>query len=298
MRLSVRSYRVPDDYDTVDRFLVDVYEPGDHLLNWLQPRWEYMHSHPFIDDIDLTLIGIAEEDDGTVVGVVHPEHTPAFRYCQARRGEAKPLLADWADCHFGGWSSALERRVLGCFVNDTDEELQKLFAARGYAASCHIGEHHARRHLDEPPESTRLPKGFHLQSLADENDLEKVNRVLWLGFNHQGPPPDDQISSRARAQQTPNYRKDLNIVAVAPDGSYASYAGIWYVPENRVGYLEPVATDPSYRRRGLGAAAVVEALRRLRELGATVAWVGSEQRFYLDLGFEIVAHFTLWYREL
>lgn len=294
---TIRRYRVPDDYALVDRFLIDTYESGDQLRTWLQPRWEYMHSLEFIDDIDLTTVGIVEDESGAVVGVVHPEHTQAFCYCQVRRGDVKPLLVEWADTHFGGWSETFGKEVIGCFVDEADAELQDAFSERGYVES-EFREDHARMLLDAERVEPALPDGFRLQSLADENDLVKVNRVLWRGFNHEGPPPDDVVPSRARAQRTPNYRRDLNIVVVAPDGDYASYAGIWFVPENKVAYVEPVATDPTYRRLGLGTAAVMEAIRRARNLGAEVAWVGSDQQFYLDMGFEIVARSTLWYRNL
>lgn len=296
MTVSIRPYRGPDDYELVDRFLIDAYEPGDRLRTWLEPRWEYMHSLEFIDDVDLAGIGIAEEES-RVVGVVHPEHTQAFGYCQVHRSDVKPLLAGWADTHFGGWSTTFGSAVVGCYIDDSDEELIQAFARLGYLRS-EFGEEHARMRLGSEPHVPALPEGFRLQSLAEDNDLAKVNGVLWRGFNHEGPPPEALVPMRARAQRTPNYRRDLNVVVVAPDGSYASYAGIWYVPENRVAYVEPVATDPSYRRMGLGKAAVLETIRRARRLGAEVAWVGSDQRFYLEMGFEIVARSSLWYRRL
>ncbi len=130
-----------------------------------------------------------------------------------------------------------------------------------------------------------LPEGFHLQSLADENDLRKINQVLWRGFNHQGPPPEEEIEGRKEAQAAPNFRHDLTIVAVAPSGDYVSFCGIWYVPENRLTYVEPVATDPDFRRMGLGKAVVLEGIRRTVPLGSEVAWVGSEQKFYEAIGF-------------
>lgn len=299
MNTSTRAYRVPDDYTVVDRFLVELYEPADRLAHWLQPRWEYMHSHPYVENVDLQRIGIAADDDA-VVGVVHPEHSPAFCYFQIRpgRSDVKMMLVEWAEAHLGGWSSDLKGTVVGFFIDDIDVESQTILTQRGYSTFSDWGEHHARMRLDVPLPRTSMQEGFRLQSLADENDLAKVNRVLRRGFGHEGPAPEDGISSRARAQQTPNYHKELNIVAVAPDGSYAAYAGIWYVPENKVAYVEPVATDPDYRRMGLGKAVVLEAILRTRELGAEVAWVGSEQEFYLDMGFEVVAHSTLWYRDL
>jgi len=297
---SVRAYEIPNDYDLVDRFLVEVYDPDDRLVTWLQPRWEYMHSHPYVENVDLERIGIAVDVDGAVVGVVHPEHSPAFSYFEVRPGhsDVKAMLVDWAEAHLGGWSRSLERDVLGFYVDDTDIELQAILTDRGYATFSDRGEYHARRHLNVALPEITIRAEFRLQSLDDENDLGRINRVLWRGFGHDGPAPEEGIASRARAQQTPNYRKDLNIVVAAPDGSYAAYAGIWYVPENKVAYVEPVATDPEFRRMGVGRAAVFEALRRTRELGAEVAWVGSDQEFYLDMGFEVVAHSTLWYRDV
>jgi predicted N-acetyltransferase YhbS len=143
-----------------------------------------------------------------------------------------------------------------------------------------------------------LPEGFSLQSLADENDLHKINRVLWHGFDHPGPPPEEEIEGRAFAQKAPNVRKDLTIVVVAPDGNYVSYGGMWHIKENKVAYVEPVATDPDYRRMGLGKAAVLESVRRAAAEGAQVAWVGSGQGFYSAIGFEAKFSAVPWVKYL
>jgi len=47
------------------------------------------------------------------------------------------------------------------------------------------------------------------------------------------------------------------MVAVAPDGNYTSFVGIWPVPESTACYIEPVATDPDYCRMGFGTAVVL-----------------------------------------
>jgi predicted N-acetyltransferase YhbS len=79
-------------------------------------------------------------------------------------------------------------------------------------------------------------------------------------------------------------------VAVAPNDEYVSFAGMWIVPENGVAYIEPVATDPDYRRKGLGRAVVVETLRRVRSEGAATAHVGSDVPFYRSMGFDVTSH--------
>ena len=150
--------------------------------------------------------------------------------------------------------------------------------------------------IDFLPEAS-APDGYRVQSLAEDNDHSEINRVLWRGFGHEGPPSDADIPSRIRQQQTPNYSLALNLVAVAPDGHFAAYAGIWVEPANRVAYVEPVATDPEHRRLGLGSVVVTECLRRAQGLGSTVAWVGSEEAFYEALGFEVTCASELWIKE-
>jgi predicted N-acetyltransferase YhbS len=75
-------------------------------------------------------------------------------------------------------------------------------------------------------------------------------------------------------------------VVEAPDGDFVSFCGMWLDAVNRIAYVEPVATDPSYRFMGLGKAVVLEGIRRCAGLGATVAFVGSGQTFYEAIGFK------------
>ncbi len=100
-----------------------------------------------------------------------------------------------------------------------------------------------------------------------------------------------------RVQQTPDYSLDLNIVAVSPEEHFASNAGIWLEPVNRVAYLEPVATDPDHRLLGLGRITVIDYLRRARDRGTSIAWVGSDQQFYTALGIEVTCVSDLWIKE-
>ena len=65
---------------------------------------------------------------------------------------------------------------------------------------------------------TRLPDKLRLKRLADDNDLVKLNRVLWRGVNHPGEPPDDSLRGRKRMQSGPHSRKALAMVIEAPNG--------------------------------------------------------------------------------
>lgn len=299
MATAIRAYDHANDYPAVNDLLIETYEPGDTFANWLQPRWEYMHAHEYARNLPVERFGVAEVD-GTLVGIIHFEHDPAIAYLQVWPGHrevASDLLRHGTQ-HLGGHSEAFTRDVIGVYINDFDEPMQDLAATHGFERCEDHGEVNSRYPLDRPIPDVPLPAGFRLQSLDDDNDFAQTDRVLWRGFGHEGEPPPSSPQAREESQQTPGFRKDLTIVAVAPDGAYASYAGMWFVPENRLAYVEPVATDPNYRRMGLARAAVSESLRRVAELGAEVAWVGSDQSLYLNMGFASSFRMDLWVRNL
>jgi predicted N-acetyltransferase YhbS len=187
------------------------------------------------------------------------------------------------------------RRMLKIYINDSDIDFQRIAANGAYRREKRT-EEMSNFDLSGTPPAISLPAGFELKSLAEDNDLQKVHRVLWRGFDH-GDEPDDDIEGRRFMQSAPNFNRDLNIVVQAPDGNFVSYCGMWYEPVHRVAYVEPVATDPDFRGKGLGRAAVLEGMRRCAELGATVAYVGSTMPFYLSLGFRQIYGCSIWCRE-
>jgi len=83
----------------------------------------------------------------------------------------------------------------------------------------------------------------------------------------------DDPSWYRNIQTAPLYRRDLDLVAVAPDGAIAAFCTVWFDDVTRSAYLEPVATVPTHRRRGLGRAVATEGLRQARRLGADLALV-------------------------
>ncbi|MGH2883033.1 MAG: GNAT family N-acetyltransferase, partial [Solirubrobacteraceae bacterium] len=93
-----------------------------------------------------------------------------------------------------------------------------------------------------------------------------VHRAAW--------EPSRMTEETVRATMaTWPYRFDLDCVVEAPDGSFASSVLAWLDDANRVGEFEPVGTAPAHRRRGLGQAASLFALGRLRDAGAETAVV-------------------------
>ncbi len=283
-----------DDFDVVSDFLTGLYLPGNRDGNWLQPVWEYGYAHPWFDESSVSRIGIWE-DGGQVAGGATYELRlgEAFFHTQPDYEHLKPEMLEYAEHNLVATDGGGEG-TLKAFVNDFDDAFEAVVTTRGYARRPDCDRPMSQFELPDLSPPIRVAGGFRVQSLADENDLRKVHRVLHRGFNHPGEPPDDGIEGRRKMQSGPHHRKDLTIVAVAQNGDYVSYCGMWYDAVNQFGYVEPVATDPDYRRRGLGSAVVLEGIRRCGELGATVAYVGTDKPFYLSLGFKRLFTQNCW----
>ena len=299
MPITARPYRYPGDYDAVGRFLVRTYDPMAVHRNWLQPRWEYMHYHPalFEPGHDLGTCGLWESGD-EIVGVAHFEHRTGVNYLQIdpeHTGLIEDMLAH-AEAHL--WGTFKDGTNVYVYLDDRNEEAQSIAAGRGYEPKPDLAERTATFAIPERFPEVRVPDRFCVRSLDEVFDLEKVHRIMHRGFNHRGEPPEDELDDRRKKLSAPNFRKDLTIVAVAPDGDYASFCGIWMDHKNRICYVEPVATDPEYRRLGLGTAVVLEAIRRCGREGATIAYVGSDQAFYLSMGFQVAFSQTPWKKPL
>jgi len=293
---AARSYVHATDYERVGQFLVRTcgLAAGAHV-NWLQPRWEYMHYHPLMAGGDVNAIG-AWEAAGEIVTVVHPEHFMGTAYfeidptCAAMKGEMLAYAEERLCVAKEG------RKALRIYINDRDDAFRQVAAKRGYEKQTGF---EAMSHfvIPDPFPAISLPAGFRLKPLAEDNDMPKTHRALWRGFDHGDQPPDDGIEERTFMQSAPNFREDLNIVVEAPDGSFVSYCGMWYEPAHRIAYVEPVATDPDYRRMGLATAAVLEGIRRCGRQGATVAYVGAIRPLYLSMGFRQIYNCTAWRRQ-
>ena len=285
MPISFRTYNHPQDYVHISNFLIEHYQPGNRDGNWLEPAWEYMHGHPALEPQHLEKIGIWEEHS-EIVAVTHYEWRLGEAFFQFKPGYEflRSELLDYAEDNL-----AAPNGKLHAFVNDSDVLFTNLVKERGYTRKPEQDRPLARFAIPHPFPKVTLPEGFRLLSLADEPDWAKVHKVMWRGFNH-GEIEEvtaEDMEMRQSMFDTVTARRDLKIVVAAPNGEFVSICGMFYQPQGRYGYVEPVATDPNYRRMGLGKAAVLEGIRRCADLGAVEAFVGSNQAFYLALGFEV-----------
>jgi predicted N-acetyltransferase YhbS len=309
MSTRFRRYSPEQDFVRIRDFLVDTHTLFDRPINWRLERWNYARyfvapmlanyeqDEPRPEDCQKAihlwegLTGVWENQAGEIVGVVNIEHPDpshpgwgeAFFQRHPDYESLLPEMLDYAEEHL----RSQETNKLHFWVFDYDEQLQTLAQQRGYQQNKEREAHDSvftiRADLPEPV----LPVGYRLQSMAEENDLDRRRRAFGLGFNHPDPREWPSLLSYQELQKAPDYRPELDLYVVAPDGQYAAFCIVWWDPHNQIACLEPVGTVPDHRRRGLARAVVLEAIRRVAALGADKVFVGSGQEFYTSIGFEI-----------
>ena len=86
----------------------------------------------------------------------------------------------------------------------------------------------------------------------------------------------------------------------APEGEIASFTTIWWDKSTKTGAFEPVGTVPEHQRKGLAKALMTEGLKRLKQLGAVMAYVSSYGKAahatYESVGFTEYDRSELWER--
>ena len=279
-----RPYQAEDDFWWMRAFLRQVFLLNDcRMRSWHVARLDYARWHTCLNCAQVRLEDVAYlwETDGEIIAMLMPD---------GGRGEAHLSV------HPERRTLALEEEMLAmaeerlpaltpnntkrlCVWSPAADQLrQGLLIQRGYARAD-WPEHQWRRELADPITPAPPAPGYTIRALGDGLELLERCYASGLGF-HEG---DIKIAVENRddptwyrnIQTAPLYRRDLDLVAIAPDGAIAAFCTIWFDDVTRSAYFEPVATVPAYQRRGLGKALMTEGLRRLQRMGATVAFVGG-----------------------
>lgn len=256
-----------------------------------------MITHDYLDKNALDRIGIWEAGDD-IVGVSIFDLQLGTAYCLTypEYNELKRDMLIYSEEHLSKGDS------FGVVIPDLDVHFQDIAADLGFVATENK-ESDAIFYMDKTSTEFTLPEGYRITTMQDTYDLYQYYRVLWKGFNHELNGEGDfhftkenEMSGNLQMKRD-NVDMSLKIAVVAPDGNFVSYCGMWYDKRSDFAVIEPVATDPDYRRKGLGQAAVLEGIRRVGELGARKVLVGSSQQFYYSIGMRPFSTASEWRRK-
>ncbi len=284
LRPSMRPYQTEDDFWRMRAFLRQVFElNGRRERAWHVARLDYARwhtctncAHVRLEDVtflweagdQIAAIMLPDGGPGEAHLCVHPDfRSPELENEMIDLAEAR-LMVDLPE---GG-------RRLYVWADHQETLRQEILTRRGYRRDT-WPETQWRRDLTAPIPDAPLAPGYTIRPLGDGLELLERCYASGLGFH----PDDIQYALDNRADPTwyrniqtaPLYRRDLDLVAVDPNGAIASFCTIWFDDVTRSACFEPVATVPAHQRRGLARAVMTEGLRRLQRMGATLAFVGG-----------------------
>lgn len=293
MSIGFRNYTsksgITEDYFIVRDFLIDL-----GYSEFVYARWDWMITHSYLDKDSVGKIGLWE-DDGKLVGVATFDTILSNAYCLTRPAYAflKREMLIYSKEHLAG------DREFGIVISSKDVAFQETALALGFTATEDT-EDDAVFYMDKSPTDYQLPEGYHITTMKENYNPYEYLRVLWKGFNHELKGEGEFSFSDAKRcgvddeMMRPNVNLNLKIAVVTPNGHFVSYCGMWYDEKAGFAIIEPVATDPDFRKMGLGKAAVLEGINRVEKIGAKTVYVGSSQQFYYSIGMTPYATSNVW----
>jgi RimJ/RimL family protein N-acetyltransferase len=212
------------------------------------------------------------------------------------RPDVAAEVVDW-------FEEVSDAETQSALVMESDVAEQAL-AAAGFAPRP--DEPHFTHHTVDlaglPPAPTVPGYRFRHVEPHEARSRAAVHAASWSEF---GPSKVDEQAYEQLMAAWP-YRPDLDWVAVDADGTMVASALVWLDPSSGVGLVEPVGCVPEHRGRGLAGAVTSAALRRLAQVGGSVAQVSPRgddgypgpQQLYRSLGFRPRARTVTWTRSL
>ena len=287
MKLSRRSYRNEEDYWQMRHFLREVMLLNDlHQHSWHVARLDYWwwFANTDIEKFDLTqVIFIWETDAGEIAAALNPEGK-GQAYLQIhpkyRTAALEEEMIVTAEAHFKHPTREGRQRVL-VFADSKDTLRHEILTERGYQ-KVERPETNETIHIfpfSNEIKEVKTPEDYTIRALGHGLELLERCYASGLGFHEDdiqtARENRDDPSWYHHIQSAPLYRRDLDIVAIANDGSIAAFCTVWLDDATRTAYFEPVATVPKHQRHGLGRAVLIEGLKRLKTMGAKIATVGG-----------------------
>lgn len=212
-----------------------------------------------------------------------------------------------------GWGEERARQLVGepdepvvlrASCHDDHVERIALLKQHGFVLQEQHTLHFARS-LSDPIPELQVPEGFGIRHVGGEHEAEALAALHRAAFGTENMTVEGRLSW----MRTPDYDPELDLVAVAPDGTLAAYVFCSVCEEENTlsgrkdGYTDPVATHPAFQRQGLARALLLTGFRLLKQRGietahtSTGSWNVAMQQTARSVGYRAESK-TIFFEKL
>lgn len=303
MRLTQRQFR--DDSDKAQMVALVALQPEDHLHTVDLP---YRLSSWAFDEPEN--VALWETADGKLLGWSVMQ-SPFWAIDIAAHPDAPSSLYDemlaWAD----QWARAIIGAGYGrpawfIGVLEGQHEQRKALDAYGFADQNAVGEDAWSKYLfqrgAQQPTRHVLPKGIDIRPLNGALEAPAYVALHRAVFDSTSMTE----SWRARTLMHPDYRPEIDLVAVDQQGNLVGFCICWFTSHGPCGLpsgqIEPLGVRADQRNAGVARALMPEGVKRMIGIGAQQIFVetdnyrGAAFNLYKSAGFVIAEH-VLVYRK-
>ncbi len=289
LSVSSRAYAGESDLEAIAH-LINICEEVDRLdegtsiselqAEFNQPSRDLGRDICLWEDAGGKLIGFAELSisetgepiDGWLWFRVHPE---------ARGGGVEAAVVAWGERRMREVAKERGTRVkLRSYVRAEDADRISVLESCGFQVDRYFCR--MARALWEPIAQAQFPEGFALRLFPGEQDseawVEMFNQSFIDHWNHH----DLTVELFKHGLAQPSYRKDLDLIAVAADGTFVAFCYCEISPEEcdrtgrNEGWIMCLGTRRGFRKIGLGRAMLQAGLHRLKAAGVETAILGVD----------------------
>lgn len=303
MSITTKQFQLLTDINLIWNFMVETYD-RDNRTGVAAPFFEYAITSAWMDTSYQFLNRIWFDGD-KVVAFVFNESPVTDIYFNVRPGYEflAEELVGYAMNHMLNFDGNQQFMLF-----NGQEFLMEEAKKRGFALAY---DYESKEFDFEKELNFLLPVGFHFVDSADVDPI-KLAECCWYGFNHGEksefkdwdkydnslewtPEKAYKGNLGCMLSPSPHATPEYDVIIANEKNEYVCYSGMWWVPENKLAYMEPLCTVPEYRRKGLAAAALAKHYHTLKPLGAT-HMTGGGDPFYEKIGYGKGLHWYCWKR--
>ncbi|MCK4849516.1 MAG: GNAT family N-acetyltransferase [Candidatus Heimdallarchaeota archaeon] len=301
MVIRSRAYDKKKDFKSVMVFLAELFVKTQSYENWFPDRFE--NSSEDREDV----IRIWEKYDETtnpnvnkiVALTTRDSPNDFFLHIDPDHRFLEKEMIEWLEKYYSNKKKKeMKDRQLTINILEGNAQREALLTELGYI-NQKIYAYYRIRDGDTSVPNFGCPKGFKIRAIR-KDEFEQQALLIQRVFGHGEWFTSDILEWIASCSF---HKEELDLVAVTPAGIIASFCTFRLDPISRIISLEPMGTNPDFRRLGLAKALLTEGIKRSMKYNPPFFYIDgaantkSANRLYDITGFTEKKAIFSWVKE-